>query len=153
MPELHVVAAGSLLEFQIEKIGIPVGRVSTMYMYPLTFTEFLTAGHNDDYLSVIAGIFRENNNLVPFYIKYLKPDSTVHLLKKLKSYWLIEVTGKVDVNGTIVEDGVYKINFKKFDRSSKKSEYIGDKRVFENFAENSQEELISIFDDLVKNME
>ena len=60
MPELHVVAAGSLLEFQIEKIGIPVGRVSTMYMYPLTFPEFLAADHNDDYLSAIAGIFKEN---------------------------------------------------------------------------------------------
>ena len=60
MPELHVVAAGSLLEFQIEKIGIPVGRVSTMYMYPLTFPEFLTAGRNDDYLSVITGIFKGN---------------------------------------------------------------------------------------------
>ena len=60
MPELHVVAAGSLLEFQIEKIGIPVGRVSTMYMYPLTFPEFLAADHNDDYLSAISGIFKEN---------------------------------------------------------------------------------------------
>jgi len=60
MPELHVIAAGSLLEFQIEKIGIPVGRVSTMYMYPLTFPEFLMADHNDDYLSAIADIFNEN---------------------------------------------------------------------------------------------
>ena len=31
------------------------------------------------------GIFRENNNWVPFYIKYIEPDSTVHLLKKLKT--------------------------------------------------------------------
>ncbi len=60
MPELHVVAAGSLLEFQIENTGIPVGRVSTMYMYPLSFAEFLTAGSNEDYLSVIADIFQKN---------------------------------------------------------------------------------------------
>ena len=60
MPELHVIAAGSLLEFQIEKIGIPVGRVSTMYMYPLSFQEFLTAGPNYEYLSVIADIFEQN---------------------------------------------------------------------------------------------
>lgn len=46
MPELHVVAAGSLLDFAIEQVGIPVGRVSSLYMYPLSFLEFLVAlGH------------------------------------------------------------------------------------------------------------
>ncbi len=48
MPELHVIAAGSLLEFAIEQVGVPVGRVSTLYMYPLSFLEFLIAlGHED----------------------------------------------------------------------------------------------------------
>lgn len=41
MPNLHVVAAGSLLEFAIEKVGVPVGRISTIYMYPMSFIEFL----------------------------------------------------------------------------------------------------------------
>ncbi len=46
MPELHVVAAGSLLDFAIEQVGIPVGRISSLYMYPLSFLEFLVAsGH------------------------------------------------------------------------------------------------------------
>jgi predicted AAA+ superfamily ATPase len=43
MPELHVIAAGSLLDFAIEKVGIPVGRVQSFYMYPLSFMEFLAA--------------------------------------------------------------------------------------------------------------
>jgi len=43
MPQLHVIAAGSLLDFTLEKIGIPVGRVASMYMYPLSFMEFLAA--------------------------------------------------------------------------------------------------------------
>lgn len=43
MPELHVIAAGSLLDFTIEKIGIPVGRVRSLYMYPVSFIEFLVA--------------------------------------------------------------------------------------------------------------
>jgi len=72
MPELHVIAAGSLLEFQIEKIGIPVGRVSTMYMYPLTFPEFLMADHNDDYLSAIADIFIENKINQVFHNRLLR---------------------------------------------------------------------------------
>jgi len=43
MPELHVIAAGSLLDFAIEEIGIPVGRVDSFYMQPLSFIEFLCA--------------------------------------------------------------------------------------------------------------
>lgn len=43
MPNLHLIAAGSLLEFAIEKVGVPVGRVSMIYMYPLSFMEYLVA--------------------------------------------------------------------------------------------------------------
>jgi predicted AAA+ superfamily ATPase len=43
MPELHVVAAGSLLDFVLENVGMPVGRVSTLHMYPMSFLEFLLA--------------------------------------------------------------------------------------------------------------
>lgn len=46
IPELHVIAAGSLLDFAIEQVGMPVGRISSLYMYPLSFVEFLIAlGH------------------------------------------------------------------------------------------------------------
>ncbi len=48
MPELHVAAAGSLLDFAIEEVGLPVGRVTQLYMYPLSFLEFLVAmGHKE----------------------------------------------------------------------------------------------------------
>jgi len=43
LPAQHVIAAGSLLDFELEKIGMPVGRVSSLYMYPLSFLEFLAA--------------------------------------------------------------------------------------------------------------
>ena len=43
MPELHVIAAGSLLEIAIQKIGVPVGRVQFLYIYPMSFVEFLAA--------------------------------------------------------------------------------------------------------------
>src|SRR5579871_1501623 len=43
MPELHVIAAGSLLDFAIEEVGISVGRVQFLYMFPLSFIEFLAA--------------------------------------------------------------------------------------------------------------
>ena len=44
MPELHVVAAGSLLEFALHSIpSYAVGRLRSMYMYPFSFEEFLQA--------------------------------------------------------------------------------------------------------------
>ena len=43
MPDLHVIAAGSLLEFVMEDSSFPVGRVEFEWMYPLSFEEFLLA--------------------------------------------------------------------------------------------------------------
>ena len=42
--ELHLVAAGSLLEFALEEISsFGVGRIRSLFMYPFGFDEFLTA--------------------------------------------------------------------------------------------------------------
>jgi len=43
MPDLHVIAAGSLFDFALEQVGLPVGRVSSLYMYPMSFIEYLVA--------------------------------------------------------------------------------------------------------------
>ena len=43
MPQLHVVAAGSLLEFALEDISLPVGRIQFLEMHPLSFQEYLNA--------------------------------------------------------------------------------------------------------------
>lgn len=43
-PELHVIAAGSLLEFALEEIpSFGVGRIRSMFVYPLSFNEYLDA--------------------------------------------------------------------------------------------------------------
>ena len=43
-PELHVIAAGSLLEFALEKLpSFGVGRIESVYMYPFSFQEFMIA--------------------------------------------------------------------------------------------------------------
>ena len=43
MPALHVIAAGSLLDFALEKIGLPVGRVQFLFLHPFSFGEYLIA--------------------------------------------------------------------------------------------------------------
>jgi predicted AAA+ superfamily ATPase len=55
IPELHVIAAGSLFDFALEKVGLPVGRVSSMYMYPMSFMEYLVASGNTVAVEAILG--------------------------------------------------------------------------------------------------
>jgi len=44
IPKLHVIAAGSLLEFAMRKVkSFPVGRVEFLYLSPLNFPEYLKA--------------------------------------------------------------------------------------------------------------
>lgn len=45
MPELHVISAGSLVEFALhaENFRMPVGRIQSVYMVPMSFEEFLLA--------------------------------------------------------------------------------------------------------------
>jgi uncharacterized protein len=50
LPELAVVAAGSLLDFALAKheFSMPVGRIGYLYLEPLSFEEFLVAmGHQE----------------------------------------------------------------------------------------------------------
>ncbi|GAP73183.1 hypothetical protein SAMD00024442_66_9 [Candidatus Symbiothrix dinenymphae] len=47
-PELHLIAAGSLLEFALEEIpSFGVGRIRSIFMYPFCFEEFLRAMGNE----------------------------------------------------------------------------------------------------------
>ena len=45
MPSLHVIAAGSLVEFSLESenFRMPVGRIQYIYLFPMSFGEFIEA--------------------------------------------------------------------------------------------------------------
>ncbi|MEZ5196997.1 MAG: AAA family ATPase [Bacteroidales bacterium] len=53
LPKLHIIAAGSLLEFAIKDISFPVGRVQIMHMMPMNFYEFLKAVGKDQAAEII----------------------------------------------------------------------------------------------------
>jgi len=47
-PDLHLIAAGSLLEFALKELpSFGVGRISSMFLYPFSFEEFLIASGAD----------------------------------------------------------------------------------------------------------
>ena len=53
MPDLHIIAAGSLLEFALEDLPtFGVGRIHSMFMFPMNFDEFLLA--NNEHLLLEA---------------------------------------------------------------------------------------------------
>ena len=56
LPDLHVVAAGSLLEFALKEASFPVGRIQFLTLHPLCFAEYLEATGNQ---SAAEAILRE----------------------------------------------------------------------------------------------
>ena len=53
-PDLHVIAAGSLLEFTMKKVkNFPVGRVEYLYLHPLNFEEYLIHDYIDVDLNIV----------------------------------------------------------------------------------------------------
>lgn len=58
LPHIHVIAAGSLLELRLgaKQISFPVGRVEFLYMYPLSFEEYLGAINQEPLLALLNEI-------------------------------------------------------------------------------------------------
>lgn len=61
-PQIYVVCAGSLLEAIMKKEGFsfPVGRVEFLYMFPLTFDEYLKAFGKDKMLEELCKVTLEH---------------------------------------------------------------------------------------------
>ena len=78
MPDLHVAAAGSLLDFALESISFPVGRVQFLDLFPMTFSEYLLATGN----TPLADLFLAPPRPVP---------AAIHetLIQELRRYWMI----------------------------------------------------------------
>ena len=55
LPDLNVIAAGSLLEFAMRDISFPVGRIQFLTMHPLAFGEYLWAVGKQEAAEIING--------------------------------------------------------------------------------------------------
>lgn len=57
IPDLHVISAGSLLEFAMQKVhSFPVGRVEFLYLHPLNFQEYLEATGKQELLKHLQSV-------------------------------------------------------------------------------------------------
>ncbi|MBQ9164670.1 MAG: ATP-binding protein [Bacteroidaceae bacterium] len=81
-PELHVIAAGSLLEFALEELpSFGVGRIRSFYLFPFSFNEFLSAQGLDDLAGFKSEAVKEGTTLPePIHNK---------LIELLRSFYLV----------------------------------------------------------------
>lgn len=68
MPELHVVAAGSLLDFALKDVSFPVGRIQFLHLYPLCFAEYLEAIGNAEAAATVLGPPKPLSQMVHAYL-------------------------------------------------------------------------------------
>lgn len=79
MPELALCSAGSLLGVHLTPVSFPVGKVDTLFMYPMSFREFLLALQEERSLEYLEELSK------------LKPLPQVvheHLWQRLKWYFV-----------------------------------------------------------------
>ncbi len=74
MPEIDVIAAGSLLDHTLNDMqySMPVGRVDFAYMYPMNFSEFLMALNENSLLDYIHNYTISQRISPPIHQKLMK---------------------------------------------------------------------------------
>ena len=81
MPGLHVAAAGSLLEFTLKRMpSFGVGRIRSMFMYPLSFDEFLMASGLGQWVAAKNGAD---------YAHPLPPELHQELVQQFRSFLMV----------------------------------------------------------------
>ncbi|MBI2068199.1 MAG: ATP-binding protein [Deltaproteobacteria bacterium] len=79
LPEQHVIAAGSLLEFTFKDLSFPVGRIEFFHLFPMNFEEYLLAVGRGD---LVQAIFEMEDNPIatPIHEKLLEETTIYSLL-------------------------------------------------------------------------
>jgi predicted AAA+ superfamily ATPase len=92
VPALHVIAAGSLLEFALRDISFPVGRVEMINMYPINFVEFLWATNQPMLAEIISNPVKPQADVIH-----------TRLMEEVRKYFFIG--GMPECVKTYVETG------------------------------------------------
>lgn len=155
-PELHLISAGSLLEFALKDVpSFPVGRVEFMYLHPFNFSEFLNANESQvvfNELNKIPVSKAAHQTLMDLFNKYaiiggmpeviktyLKEESMANLSKIYESIWstYLADTEKYTTNSssrnvmrhimkTVAYEVDKRVKFQNFGNSTYRSREIGE---------------------------
>lgn len=110
---VRIICAGSLLGVKLSRLErpFPVGKVSRLYMYPMSFEEFLIAFEQKPLLEKIRQCFNNNESMgilhkkaLEFYQKYLlsggMPNSVLELINCNDDYYGYDL----NILNDIIED-------------------------------------------------
>lgn len=98
------------------------------------------------------GLYYHNNideNNVPCNVKIFN-DSEIFILKAGKTFVDIKVCGEAQIDGILIKNDFYRLEFGKFDRSSKKREKVLSKDAIASSNLSSIDDLINEFDEFIK---
>lgn len=138
MPELHLIAAGSLLEFAINELpSYGVGRVRSVFMYPFSFDEFLLAFKEESLLQLklnahydypLPDIF--HNKLLDYLRKFLILGGMPEVVSKYIQ------NKRIDEIQNIIDDLLvsFKADFSKYKKRVPSLQIL---EVFESIAQQS----------------
>ncbi|MFT6746835.1 MAG: putative AAA+ superfamily ATPase [Glaciecola sp.] len=95
IPKLHVIAAGSLLEFAMHKVkSFPVGRIQYLYLHPINFAEYLDA--------IDKEIALQQLNIIP--VKGIAHDTLLKLFNRYAIIGGMPEIVKLDIQHNSVSD-------------------------------------------------
>ncbi|RLD69460.1 MAG: nuclease, partial [Bacteroidetes bacterium] len=134
IPGLHVIAAGSLLEFAFGEISFPVGRIQSLEVNPMNFSEFLLATGHSKAAEICNNSVVENAEAIH-----------VFLMGLLREYWMVGgmpesiqeyIQTKSIKSATEVQDEIYSTFHLDFNKYKPKTDINCLKSVFSNIALN-----------------
>ncbi|HKK61270.1 MAG TPA: AAA family ATPase [Bacteroidales bacterium] len=134
MADLHVIAAGSLLEFALSEISFPVGRIQILEIHPMVFSEFLDANG-----------YEEASKICNNRVEQLSASVHDFLIQQLRIYWIVggmpesikvyreskSIKQAIEVQDEIIE--TYQLDFVKY---KPKTDFNCLKSVFSGIASN-----------------
>lgn len=122
-PDLHVVGAGSLLEFTLNSADfkMPVGRIESLFMNPLSFKEFLDA-IQESHLRKYIESFKLSDPPDPLIHQHLLERTRLYALiggmpAVVREYALTQNIHRVQVLQSALLD-TYRLDFAKYARNS-----------------------------------
>jgi predicted AAA+ superfamily ATPase len=156
MPDLHVISAGSLLEFALEELpSFGVGRIRSLFMYPMSFSEYLNAVNLSGLIDKILASSVKKPMSEPLHRQCLN-----HLVRFIAIGGMPEVVASYSTGGSLQEcrqilnDLIFTYNddFAKYKNRVPSSrlrevflsimEQTGNKFVYSQAAENTKHESI-----------
>jgi predicted AAA+ superfamily ATPase len=133
LPQQHVIGAGSLLEFTINDANfrMPVGRVQSLYLKPVSFKEYLVGSGNKQLRDWIEGINLNTSIVQPVHERLLKLVREYMILGGMPAVLQNYFSNKNMNECTNIQTALLNTYRQDFGKYAKKTDHLYLQRLFE----------------------